>query len=77
MVSGTAIDAQPPQGSGLATVKINFGDGSPSVTSKKTAFRLRHSFLRSGNLTVTVTATDRAGNKAVFTSKVKAKVKAA
>ena len=77
MVSGTAIDAQPPQGSGLATVKINFGDGSPSVTSKKTAFRLRHSFLRSGNLIVTVTATDRAGNKAVFTSKVKAKVKAA
>ncbi len=72
MVSGTATDAKPPKGSGLASVKVNFGDGSPSVRSKKAAFRLRHSFLRSGELTVTVTATDGAGNKAVFKGKVKA-----
>lgn len=76
-LSGTAIDAKPPKGSGLASVKVNFGDGSPSIVSKSPAFKLSHSFLRGGNLTVTVTATDGAGNKAVFSGKVKAKVKAA
>lgn len=71
-VSGTATDAKPPTGSGLASVKINFGDGSASVVGTSPAFKLKHSFLRSGSLTVTVTATDGAGNKAVFTGKVKA-----
>jgi hypothetical protein len=72
-LSGTASDAKPPQGSGLASVKVNFGDGSPAVVGKSPAFKLRHRFLRSGSLTVTVTATDGAGNKAVFSGKVKAK----
>jgi len=71
-VSGVATDAKPPKGSGLASVKVNFGDGSPSVVGKSSLFKLKHSFVRSGRLTVTVTATDGAGNKAVFLGKVKA-----
>ncbi len=73
-LSGTATDAKPPKGSGLASVKVNFGDGSPAVVGKRSSFKLSHRFLRSGNLTVTVTATDGAGNKAVFKGKVKAKI---
>jgi hypothetical protein len=72
-VSGTATDAKPPKGSGLVSVKVNFGDGSPSVVGKRSAFKLKHRFLRGGSLTVTVTATDGAGNKSVFKGKVKAK----
>jgi len=67
-----ATDAKPPKGSGLASVKVNFGDGSPSVVGKSSLFNLKHSFVRFGRLTVTVTATDGAGNKAVFLGKVKA-----
>lgn len=72
-VSGTATDAKPPTGSGLASVKVNFGDGSPSAVGKRPAFKLKHRFRRGGSLTVTVTATDGAGNKSVFKGKVKAK----
>ncbi len=72
-VTGSASDARPPNGSGLASVRVSFGDGSPSIVGKSSSFKLKHSFLRSGRLTVTVTATDGAGNKAVFSAKVKAK----
>jgi hypothetical protein len=73
-VAGTATDAAPPKGSGLTSVKVNFGDGSPSVVGKSSAFKFKHSFLRGGSLKVTVTATDWAGNKAVWTGNVKASV---
>jgi len=71
-VSGTATEAKPPKGSGLSSVKVNFGDGSPSVTVKSSVFKLKHRSLRGGPLTVTVTATDAAGNRSVFAGKVKA-----
>ena len=72
-VSGTATEAKPPKGSGLASVKVNFGDGSPSVTVGSSLFKLKHRSLRGGRLTVTVTATDAAGNRSVFVGKVKVK----
>jgi hypothetical protein len=70
-VSGTATEAKPPKGSGLTSVKVNFGDGSPSVTVRSSFFRLKHRSRRGGKLTVTVTATDAAGNRSVFAGKVK------
>ena len=70
-VSGTATEAKPPKGSGLTSVKVNFGDGSPSVTLRSSFFRLKHRSRRGGKLTVTVTATDAAGNRSVFAGKVK------
>ena len=70
-VSGTATEAKPPKGSGLSSVKVKFGDGTPSVSVKSSFFKLRHRSRRGGQLTVTVTATDAAGNRSVFAGKVK------
>ena len=72
-VSGAASDAKPPLGAGLTTIAVNFGDGSRSVVTRRAGFKLRHRFVRSGRLTVTVTATDAAGNKALFAGKVRAR----
>jgi hypothetical protein len=51
--SGTAAKA-----SGLKGVRISFGDGSRTVSALKAAHRYGHS----GHMTVTVTASDKAGN---------------
>ena len=69
-VSGTATEPKPPKGAGLASVKVNFGDGSPSVTVRSSFFKLKHRSLRSGRMKVTVTATDAAGNRSIFGGKV-------
>ena len=72
IVVGTASDTKAPQGSGLAAVRVNFGDGSPIVVVRGPAFRLSHAFTRSGRLAVTVTAIDGAGNSNVFSGNVTA-----
>jgi len=51
--SGTKAKA-----SGLKTVRISFGDGSRAITS----LRASHRYGRSGHVTVSVTASDNAGN---------------
>jgi hypothetical protein len=56
-LSATATD--PPPASGIATVKIRWGDG----TGGSIHHRASHLYLAPGRYVVTVTATDRAGNK--------------
>ncbi len=63
-------DAKPPAGSGLASISVNFGDSSRTVRIVGSSIAVKHRSARSGRLTVTVTATDRAGNKAVVTRKI-------
>ena len=51
--------------SGLRTVKINFGDGSPTVFGRDVSHRFR-----AGSHTVTATAVDRAGNRTTRTRRL-------
>jgi hypothetical protein len=60
--SGSAAKA-----SGLKSVRIDFGDGSPVVTGRTAA----HRYGRTGNFTVRVSATDVAGNAVAVTRKVR------
>ena len=59
--SGTSAKA-----SGMKTVSVNFGDRSKAVKARKA----NHSYRRAGKYTVTVTATDGAGNATVLTRRI-------
>ena len=67
-VTARATKAKPPKGSGLASIRVNFGDGSSAI-SKTSTLKARHSF-GSRKATMTITATDNAGNTTVLTYKV-------
>jgi hypothetical protein len=50
-----------PVASGVATVSIGFGDGTPTVVAKTSQLRVSHVYHRAGFYTVSVAASDRAG----------------
>ncbi len=52
-----------PGSSGVATITLNFGDGTPLVTGNGTRLTVRHVFRHSGNHTLSATATDKAGSR--------------
>ncbi|MEA2340862.1 MAG: hypothetical protein QOG11_939 [Solirubrobacteraceae bacterium] len=57
-----------PRGSGVATVRIDFGDGTR--VSGRTA---THRYARSGSFTLRVTSTDKAGNAGAVTQRLRIK----
>jgi hypothetical protein len=61
----------PPQGSGVASVRVDFGDGSRRETgdskSAKVKFTVRHRYRKAGLYTITVRVLDVAGNAGVVT----------
>lgn len=67
-VAARATKAKPPKASGLASIRINFGDGTSAMT-KASALKAKHRF-GSRKATMTITATDNAGNATVVTYKV-------
>ena len=67
-ISARATKAKPPRASGLASIRVNFGDGSSAI-SRTSTLKARHSF-GSRRATMTITATDNAGNTTVLTYKV-------
>lgn len=67
-IDARATKARPPKGSGLASIRIEFGDGR-AATGTSSRLRARHRF-GARAVTMTVTATDRAGNVAAATYRV-------
>jgi hypothetical protein len=59
--------------SGVATVYVNWGDGSPRARIRRTS--AGHVYSRIRSVTVTVTVTDRAGNRTVVVHTIKIKPK--
>jgi hypothetical protein len=59
--------------SGVDTVSVKWGDGSPSARIRRTT--ASHVYKRIRAYTITLTITDRAGNKTVITHKLKIKAK--
>ena len=59
--------------SGVSTVYVNWGDGSPRARIRRTT--ASHLYTRIRTDTVTITLTDRAGNKTVIVHKLKIKAK--
>jgi PKD repeat protein len=57
-----------PRGSGVATVRIDFGDGTR--VSGRTA---THRYAKSGSFTLRVTSTDKAGNAVAVTQRLRIK----
>ena len=68
-IDARATKARPPKGSGLASIRIDFGDRSAPATTKASRLRASHRF-GSRTVTMKVTATDKAGNAAVYTYRV-------
>jgi len=60
--------------SGVSTVYVRWGDGSPKARIRRTT--AGHVYARIRTYTITLTVTDRAGNKTVITHKIKIKAKA-
>jgi len=71
-VTATVADGSiaAPAGSGVRKVEVLWGDGTRS-----TGRRVRHRYRRGGQYTVTVRATDKAGNVATFKERVRIKRK--
>lgn len=71
-VTATVADGSlaAPAGSGVRTVEVSWGDGTRSTGRK-----LTHRYRRGGQYTVTVRATDRAGNVGTFTQRIRIKRK--
>ncbi len=59
--------------SGVATVYVNWGDGSPRTRIRRTG--ASHVYARIRTFTVTFTVTDRAGNRTVVVRKLRIKAK--
>ncbi len=59
--------------SGVSTVYVNWGDGSPRARIRRTT--AGHVYRRIRPATITITLTDRAGNKTVIVHKLKIKAK--
>ena len=68
-VAVLASKAKPPEGSGLASIRVDFGDRTSPATSRTSRLKVRHRF-GSRKATMKVTATDNAGNVAVATYRV-------
>jgi hypothetical protein len=66
-VDARAADVLNPRASGVRTVRIRFGDGSPPVDARSAAHRYAHS----GRYTVRVTASDRVGNLTVVRRRIR------
>ena len=60
--------------SGVATVYVKWGDGTPKARIRRTT--ARHVYTRTRTYTVTLTLTDRAGNRTVITHKIKIRARA-
>lgn len=76
VVSVSVSDGSKRQSAGLRQTTVAFGDGAkakPKPKGKSTTARARHRFKRPGSFKVTVSATDRAGNKASVRRKVRAR----
>jgi PKD repeat protein len=58
----------------VSTVYVRWGDGSPPARIRRTT--ASHVYKRIRAYTITLTITDRAGNRTVITHKVKIKTKA-
>jgi PKD repeat protein len=63
----------PAAASGVATVYVKWGDGSPKARIRRTA--ASHVYKRIRTYTITLTIKDRAGNTTVITHKIKVKAK--
>jgi hypothetical protein len=59
--------------SGVSTVYVNWGDGSPKARIRRTT--ASHVYRRIRSDTITITLTDRAGNRTVIVHKLKIKAK--
>ena len=57
----------------MSTVYVNWGDGSPRARIRRTT--ASHVYTRIRTDTITITLTDRAGNKTVIVHKLKIKAK--
>ena len=57
-----AVDPAAPKGSGIASLRLDYGDGSRPTTITRDSLKVKHRFRRSGRVTVVVTAIDKAGN---------------
>ncbi len=66
----TATDAPPPElpsaASGIASIKINWGDGTKYTGVRRSS----HRYLKPGRYTLTVTVADRAGNVTTVTRRI-------
>ena len=68
-VRAQATEPSPPKASGLATLRIDFGDGSRAVATSLAKLKASHQF-PSRTVTMKVTATDKAGNVSMATYRV-------
>jgi hypothetical protein len=68
-ISARATKAKPPRGSGLASIKVDFGDRTAPAVTNSSRLSVRHRF-GSRKATMKVTATDKAGNTTVVTYRV-------
>jgi hypothetical protein len=59
--------------SGVSTVYLNWGDGSPRTRIRRST--ASHVYKRIRTITITITLTDRAGNRTVIVHKLKVKAK--
>ncbi len=60
-----------PSGSGIKTIRIDWGDKTPVVSGR----RASHRYARGGKYTIRVSATDAAGNAAALTNRITVKKK--
>lgn len=75
-VSVRATDRPPPglpagDASGVAAIKVSWGDGAITTVAPRRAGRTRHGYARPGRYRVTVTVTDRAGNRTVLVRQIR------
>ncbi len=68
-INARASKAKPPRGSGLASIRADFGDRTAPAVTNRSRLNVRHRF-GSRKVTMRVTATDKAGNRTVVTYRV-------
>ena len=68
-IDARATKAQPPGGSGLASIRVDFGDRTAPAVTNSSRLAVRHRF-GSRKATMKVTATDKAGNTTVVSYRV-------
>ncbi|MFM8561192.1 MAG: hypothetical protein ACKOB9_03735 [Solirubrobacterales bacterium] len=68
-IDARATKARPPRGSGLASIRVDFGDRTAPAVTNTSRLSVRHRF-GSRTVTMRIVATDRAGNTSVATYRV-------
>jgi hypothetical protein len=63
-----AVGAAPVQTSGVASIAVSWGDGTPVEAIRREA---RHAYLRPGRYVLRVTVVDRAGNRVIVRERVR------